>query len=381
MGLMSFIELEILDNDFKDICEMHWDIDAKGVFVHTVSAIAKEFKTTSFDISKKVKKSCVAYCKVTKCTQCEEPYIYTNRADFNRQSLDRNFTCQACVEIDRQEQNQQKHSILEEYYQSSMSQSVEIELMNIKDAIYLLSVIKHLASEDLEYLMPYVSSQANLLSPSEEFDIKILRKLANKDILCVSTRSDLSAIEVNDKGQIQYYIDRVSWEIPIDAEKYSHPKFFIAELETKLKSLEWSEEWFDGAKELCQEVALQESLAYLDFVMTEHQFNFSPGDKTILVLSKILEKHSVAQAYNLIWRSVKDAAAYYMRSNIPRAQAANSVVGNMERMLEKYTVNKWEITPYRRNYKIPTSVLSQVLYGTILGTDDGGFHVPVEKII
>lgn len=70
-----------------------------------------------------------------------------------------------------------------------------------------------------------------------------------------------------------------------------------------------------------------------------------------------------------------------MRSNTPKAQAANSVVGGIERKFERYLANNWEIKAFRRDFRLPISIVSQVLFNTTLHTDDGGFNKVVNKII
>ena len=108
-------------------------------------------------------------------------------------------------------------------------------------------------------------------------------------------------------------------------------------------------------------------------MLEEHQLYLSPGEKSRQMLSRCLEHFSVAQVYNFIWRAAKDAAAYYMRSSISKRQAANSVVGNISRSMERALANEWEVKPFGRNYNLPQSSLSRVIFNMILGTDDGGF--------
>lgn len=61
-----------------------------------------------------------------------------------------------------------------------------------------------------------------------------------------------------------------------------------------------------------------------------------------------------------------------MRSPISKRQAANSVVGNITRSMESALANEWDVKPYHRNYNLPQSSLSRVIFNMILGTDDGG---------
>jgi len=43
---------------------------------------------------------------------------------------------------------------------------------------------------------------------------------------------------------------------------------------------------------------------------------------------------------------------------LEKLQAENSVIGNISRHMEKALANGWEITPFKRNYKMPQSAIS-----------------------
>ncbi len=367
----------------RDICSFYWELNEDGSFTHTVTSIAKLFKKNSHEITKINKQYCQAYSKNICCYNCGAPYIYNSRSDYQScfNNNDYSYKCNACIEKEILDETEEKISRLSKYYNISKPDPFDLNSLSFRDAIFLLAIIKYQASEDLEYLKPYTSNQKDMLSPSDEYDLKIYKHLAENNIIILSPRTELTALKLTDNGSFQYRIDQACWEIPVDNRTYPEIKIFIQQLEKKLSSIDWEDSWYSEAKELGKEIALQESLAYLNCVMTEHQFNFSVGEKTILVLNKILEQCSVAQSYNLIWGAAKDAAAYYMRSNTPKAQAANSVVGGIERKFERYLANNWEIKAFRRDFRLPISIVSQVLFNTTLHTDDGGFNKVVNKII
>src|SRR5690554_5583901 len=133
--------------------------------------------------------------------------------------------------------------------------------------------------------------------------------------------------------------------------------------------------------ELCNEVQLQECLAFLTVKLEEHQLYFSPGEKTQHTLRQCLESFSVAQTYNFIWRAARDAAAYYMRSYVSKRQAANTVVRSISRSLEQALANDWDVKAFNRNYDLPQSSLSHIIFNVLLGTDDGGFKQPLHELV
>ena len=380
---MNYIELYFLaeNKTSTEICSIYWALDEKGDFKNTISKIAKEFGKTSYEVQKTVKQDCIAFSTAISCPECDLPYQYKNRSDYKNTKKHISIKCSDCIELDKLNEEIKKQSALDAHFESCQKYPFSLESLTFYDAICLLSIVRYQASEDLQYLKPYTSNQTDFLSPRYEYDIDIYKNLIEKNIIAISPRTALDAVKFDDEGKISYHIDRAYWEIIIDQNKYSSITTFIEELEHKLSFMEWEDSWYDEANDLCKDVALQESLAYLDFIMRDHRFNFVAGKKTKLIINKVLEKHSVAQLCSLIWSCGKDAAAYYMRSDIPKKQAANSVIGGIERKYERYITNGWEIKPAKRNFNLPISTMSQVLYGTTLHTDDGGFYTPPDKII
>lgn len=380
---MKYINLEHLSENAKvqKICSMYWESSPEGDFIYTVTEIAKTFDTNAHDVTKRLKLFCRAQSTEIFCTTCKEPYIFQNRADYNRQVKIAEWQCESCVLDESLAIENHKKSRLLEGLNAAKEAPFLLESLNFTDSVHLLSLIRYQASESLEYLDPYIRNQTDTLSPNKDYDIEIYKDLARKNIITINPDSDLESVILDKNGYLQYYITHVSWLVLFDTDENNNLREMTEKLEKKLSSMDWEESWYDQAKQLSSKLALEEGLAYLRYAMTEHHFDFSPGEKSTLVINKVLEMYSVAQLYNLIWRATKDAAAYYMRENIPKNQAANSVIGNIERAYEKAVTNGWEIKPFRRNYSLPSSIVSQVLYNTTLHTDDGGFTTPLHNII
>lgn len=273
----------------------------------------------------------------------------------------------------------EKKKIIETYQQCTSNPNFTVESLSFRQAIYLLSVIRHLGSESLETLQPHSSNHSTFLSPNVDYDITVLRHLYSSEIIAVSANSNPDIIDVTPDG-LDFPLTEVEWTITLDLSKFVSLPDFVQRLETRLASMEWPEQWYNDAKQLCQEVALAESVAFLNYSLARHDLRKEIGEKTVMVLNKVLCTYSVAQTYNLIWRSAKDAAATHARG-APKYIAANTVVGSIERMYERAITNQWSTTPFKRNFNLPPSVVSEVLFNTTLHTDDGGFSLPVNQIV
>jgi hypothetical protein len=158
-------------------------------------------------------------------------------------------------------------------------------------------------------------------------------------------------------------------------------RLYIAELEDALDAsgpwpplwaLMWEEDDWRG---LWIEISLNECLAYLRLVLSEHGLPFRAGDKTRLVLGEVLERFSVAQVWGMIWRAGRDAAAFYMRNNSTREHAANTVVGSIQRQAERALGESWDLKSFRRDRRLPRSALSEVFFAKALRAGDAGFDL------
>ena len=138
----------------------------------------------------------------------------------------------------------------------------------------------------------------------------------------------------------------------------------------------------DAANEalaLWRELALHECLETFKYQGERHNLQPPSGEKTRLTFQSLLEDFSVAQIYNIVWSAARDAAAYYQRGNITKAQAANSMVSGCRTRGDKARVEGWQIKPYNRNYDCPRSELSHVLCDVFLKIGELGFTLKPSK--
>ena len=111
------------------------------------------------------------------------------------------------------------------------------------------------------------------------------------------------------------------------------------------------------------------------FVLDEHHLPFNPGAKTTQYLEYALENFSTAQVFNTIWKAARDAAAYYQRADISKRQAANSAISSIQRTSERAIAENWELKPFGRNFNCPQTMISEVLYNTVLKLGADGFKI------
>lgn len=394
------LQLEIIteDKELASICELYWEVDSNLDFVHKVSELAELAKIDKAKLTSIIREACHATLNDWKCSNCGKPFVFSGRSDFTRnRSLllnssyrQHSFLCGDCEKIRREKEAEEKKRQLEsarrnreaaeietrkkirKTYDLARRQPIDIQSLSLTDAIYLISILRGGAYENLTKIMP-VSMFEQSLSSDDGFSTEIIHHLYENSLIYVHPDNEPEAFEKDNIST--FYTYRVYYAPPISQTSPDDPKALVTEL-FNLVNGEWSEAWCQEALQTWKKVALSECKEYLLFVLKEHHFEFTPGEKTTQYLEYALEHFSTAQVFNTIWRAAKDAAAYYQREEgVSKRQAANAAIASIQRISERAVAENWEIKPYGRNYKCPQALVSEVLYNFALKLGDEGFQL------
>jgi len=384
----------LTDNeDIKTICELYWEIDSDLEFIYKVREIADLLEMENSNIMPIVRENSLAQQPDWKCNNCSQLYRFSNRTDFisNRDKLNQPyiFLCKKCqehireVELkarrkreeeDRKRKEESERDLrkqIREIYNLSNRPNVDVSELSFLDIIYLVSILRAGAFEGMTKIMPLAMFDQPL-SPTDEFTSEITKHLLNANLIYIHPDNEPEAFHNGDPNT--YYIWSVYYAPPANPNNMDDPNFINREMLRKLSNT-WPKEWNQEAFELWKRISLEECKEYLLFVLDEHHFEFSPGEKTTQYLEYALEYFSTAQVFSFIWRSAKDAAAYYQRGSISKRQAANSAISAIQRSTERAISNGWNVKPYGRNFNCPQSVISEVLYNSALRFGDAGFSL------
>lgn len=376
------IELKFNTNNeaIIELCKQYWQIDSELNFIHTVSSLAKKYALSSNDVSKKVKQSCIAFFTEDRCFQCESPHPYKSRSDFQKWVKYKTKTrlCDDCITKEHEAERRKHLEILEqrkkyisEEFALKEYELIDLNALSFDSAIYLLTFIRALGSENFITYGPL--NTANIqIAPREDFCYEIIKHLYRNRFIVVHPSSPVDAFEFKDDGQLLLILNKIVWTLSI-GKNIDDIKNIFFELERIFREKYWPDHWQYQYLSLWQKVALEECLEYLNLVLTEHGLPFTPGDKTRSVLTNLLEEYSVGQVYNLIWSAGKDAAAFYLREKVSKTHAANTVVGNIQRRGERARAEGWSVKAFRRDWRCPESIISQVLFNTALQIGEAGF--------
>ena len=172
---------------------------------------------------------------------------------------------------------------------------------------------------------------------------------------------DISLDEENEN--IPYFTFKVHYRLNIEPVDDNYNDMI-----KRLLYPDFSEE--ETYKEFCYEVwkkvALAESLQYLLYRMNKVGYNFNPGEKTIQVFEKLLENFSVAQIYGIIYGRVAQSTERYQSREITKTHAQNSVISACESYGERALANGWELKAYSRERDLPETMISKILFTSIM---------------
>lgn len=372
------MQLEILTEDEQNarICADYWQQTEEGEFALKIREIATTHGMKLHVVSKFVEQNAFVWRKDICCCRCKQPYRFGTRSQYQERRWFQNRVCNACIDAERQAIAGKKRDLILKMRQSGENNAPDIKTLGLTSKIYLLAAIQALGDESYSIIEPLDDYPACTLSPDFVYDHKVLRHLIDDHLLLICMDTRLEAVELQEDDRFSIDLGECAFNLALDAD---HVTVLIDEFfdEETVKSVRQAPEFIA----LCKEVQLNESLGFLKTILEDHKLYLSPGEKTRQVLSQCLEKFSVAQVYNFIWRAAKDAAAYYMRSPISKRQAANSVIGNISRNMERAVANDWDVKPFHRNYNLPQSSLSRIVFNMVLGTDDGGFECSLHELI
>jgi len=374
-----YIEYLDADPEIRALCLRYWRLDAdSGRFAETVARIYRDEGLSQSELTAVVRRHSRAWSTVMKCARCAEPLLFATRTDFISRSEGRPFRCDACQASEQEQLAIAKRLRIVQAFEQAMAEGRPLSALAPRHCLYLLALLKYAGSEDLSHIRPYCQVRQERLTPQRDMDRELINDLWRAGVIAVDPASDPAAIDLDKDQNARVHFNEVRW-LPIVPglagpalyevleHHVLHPDFLLA-----------------GATELracCDELALLECLAFLEMALEEYRLGYRAGDKTRAMIVTALRSYTVAQVCNVLYRAARDAAAFYQRGGVSRDHAAKTVVGSFERLMEKTMANEWVVTPFRRNFNLPQSVLSRLIYNRMLGTDDGGFSHSTEALL
>jgi hypothetical protein len=368
---MSRIRVEPFTDEPEGIRAItdYWAQNDDLTFTHKVGATAAALGIRERDVVRLVTQFSRAYVPDWPCGACGGIRPLASRAEYTRARLDRlAWYCRGCLERFAAEADAARRTEVEKHYPGTASPSHPPGLV---DRVFLLALARIGRSASDGSVGPLAEANPPL-SPTAYEDDQILARLHERGHIAVDPASDPAAFEWDEYDRPEGFdLLRVKWKLP-DVPLASAESHLVREVLAGT-----SEGDHAALLRLCRTVLVQECFQFLELVLDRNQFPFYPGRGTRELFDQLVEDFSVAQIYNLIWRSAREAVAYAERAAITPEHAGATVVHEISRKAE-YTLSRGlELKPYRRDWGAPRSRLSEVLFDLLLEIgEDPAFLAP-----
>lgn len=250
----------------------------------------------------------------------------------------------------------------------------EVTDLSLKDAFYLVGLCR-LARGDDTHLISRVSSFSTSLAPSEQMSLNILQFLYKSQLIDVSLSSPMGSIHFDASNKPECVNWRsVEWCLNLSKGATENIEQ-IKNIEDVIRKKElWPPTWEEELEDIWKELALHQCLKYLQVHVEDHGFEFRAGEKTRSVIKTLLEDFSILQSYYFIWVAAHQAASYYLRKNTSRRQAANMIVGDIQRRAERALVESWKVKEYSKDTRCGESVLTPLFSNVLTNLGDSFFE-------
>lgn len=362
---------------------LYWELNEAGKFAHKAPAIAEQMGLNgSSTLLQLVNTHSETWSPQITCPVCKSPLVIANRSTFNE--FKRNpggYTCSECHAL-RVEAAAKAKAEAEVNLRAQVDDHLadmraampefEPEQLNLRAAVCLLSLVRG-GMDEAYTVIDSVVNFTTPLAPTPDLTVSIL-KFSYGLLIVPSPQNPLSVYffddGILDKGSLK--IESTLWSFgPRDTP--AKALAFMKELERRFTAMDWPEHWLEQSQPLWREVAAHECIEYLLEQAQEHGIHGVPGEKTTEVFMTLLDTFSTAQIYNHIWGAVRNTAAFVARTRAGQKHAWNYLVAAVASRGERARLEGWDVKPYRRSRNHPQSVISQVLFNTVLQTN--GFDV------
>ncbi|RMD65827.1 hypothetical protein D6817_05370 [Candidatus Pacearchaeota archaeon] len=130
---MPFIEIEFQTDDprMRELCQLYWEVDGYGKFVHRVADFAEKFGLKAREVAKEVRQHCRAFRADLLCESCGAHVKYLdNRSDVSLGWRSRDWyrycdTCEDAIQSQEEERRRQQDEILNQQKLEKMQEAFE----------------------------------------------------------------------------------------------------------------------------------------------------------------------------------------------------------------------------------------------------------------
>ena len=238
--------------------------------------------------------------------------------------------------------------------------------MSFAEAVAFLALIR-CSPIDAQFICGPLNASPVPYAPTAALRNDLFDSLRQAGLIAVSEHSEEGAIEMDDE-KIIYDAQNVRWIVPAD-----NTHKLVEQIELAGLTGIWPDHWHDEAEPLWQKLALSESRQFYDYCARMRGLHAQGDGAVNTMLTNLLRDYSVGQAYRIIWHGARAASDFLITKKPNRAHAANYMVGASQRWADRARAEGWQVIAFKRNFDLPRSMISYVLFDVILRIGERGF--------
>ena len=249
-----------------------------------------------------------------------------------------------------------------------------VDDMPLLVAVSYLALCRCCQPDELQLCMPLESSDIPF-APTTLLQDEMVQHLRKLGLISISDHSSPDASQLDARGFV-FNPDKVRWQLRAES-----GLTLTSAIESAGRTGSWPARWGEEAAGVWMLVAMAECRQYFDHCARQRGFHCESDHAISVMLTNLLQDMSVAQCYRAIWFGARAAADFLVRSRCSRPHAANYMIGACQRWADHARADCWNVVPFKRNFDLPRSMISYVLFDVILKIGECGFTEPVGKIL
>ena len=243
--------------------------------------------------------------------------------------------CRAKAEAKRRESDKKKRQVIGATC-TREHDTPSPETLTLQDAVFLMAIARHAATENLSYLKPY-HTYKEALAPLPECRHDIITHLYERGLIAISPDSDVNAFEY-DEALTEIKSHNPAWVLwaYLPGLAVEEKREYLNRLKTLASSGDWPDGWSRDVPALWHYIVKNECLENFAYLLAQRGCKQDTIDqKTHALFDALLVDFPPSKVFYLTWWAVKDTSDYMVKKHIPYRNRKEMSLGAIQRKADQ----------------------------------------------
>ena len=282
--------------------------------------------------------------------------------------------CRATADAARRESDKKKRQVIEATYTREHALPPPEDL-TLQDAVFLMAIARHAATENLSTLKPYYE-YASTLAPLPDCQHDIITHLYDRGLLAISSGSEINAFDF-DEAVTDIKSHNPAWVLwaflpGLDVEE---KREYLNRLKTLVSGGDWPDGWSRDVPTLWHSIVINECLQQFVLLLAERRDKQQSIDpKTRALFDALLVDFPPSRIFYLTWSAVKDTSDDMVKKYIPYRNRKAMSLKAIERKADKAKAGRRTLPDFGRDKRCPQTILSATFFNDFLKLGNAAFE-------